>query len=106
MVIAQPPLVPPQPLGKPLSSGIECRIGVSGLTLCFELNIAPDMRRNHGAEEMCFGRQSHMGVDHIAEILAQRAIETIGDMRAKGVANVELFPFDGELHSRRISESK
>ena len=97
-MVAQPPLVAPQPPGQMLDRRIEGAIGRIGVGLALQIDAAADMDVDLASVEMRLARQQHIGLDRVAEILGQDQAQAVLGMGAQRVTDVELFSSDGYLH--------
>ena len=93
-----PPFVAPQPLGDMDGGGIERGIGVLGTALALHQDALADMDADVGFEFPAFARHGDVRFDRILEIFGDNGRQTIFDMAAQGVANIDLLTVYGKLH--------
>ncbi len=98
VVVAQPALVPAQPLREALGRHVEGGIGLLGGRLALGHDAPPDMDLDRSAQEIGIAGEDHRAVDGVAEILAEHAGEAGAHMLAQGVAHIDLLAFDDQLH--------
>src|SRR5581483_11888094 len=99
MMVAQAPLIAPEPLLDPRAGALEGGIGVARLALAAHQHAAADMDLEIAVDEMPLAREHDVRLDRVAEILARDLGERGFRVMAQGVAHVDLLSRDNDVHA-------